>query len=187
MAEGSNGSGRQKEPRSACASNESGLFPGHSVQTAPPNFSRLMDDTLNGDNKRKSNQGEEDTEKRYKPVDSRDEMLQVMIAAVEQMRQTQQQTFAVMGELLQHMKSTSSTANTASPATDQLVATHEQQAIAEMMQAVTQAVSHNQMVILRTPQKDRNSVEDLVGEGYGMGVSKTIGKKLPQNGQLYNL
>ena len=98
-----------------------------------------MDDTLNGDNKRKSNQGEEDTEKRYKPVDSRDEMLQVMIAAVEQMRQTQQQTVAVMGELLQHMKSTSSTANTASPATDQLVATHEQQAIAEMIQAVTQA------------------------------------------------
>ena len=140
MAEGSNGrkeNDKADEPRAACAPEESFVGPGHPTWPAHlPQFNALMDASF--DNKRKPDHDDEDIDKRHKKVDSQNELLHTLIATVDQMRQTQQQTFTFMSEMLLRLQNPSSssvaTAIPANPASSP-------QTIAEVVKAVTEATT----------------------------------------------
>ena len=105
----SNGSGsakdqRENEPRPAIAPVMSGVASGHPLPAALlPNFTGLMNESL-ADNKRKSAQEGDDLDKRYRSADPQTALLQTLIATVEQMRQTQVQTFDLMTGMIQQLQ-----------------------------------------------------------------------------------
>jgi hypothetical protein len=95
---------RENEPRPAIAPVMSGVASGHPMPAALlPNFTGLMNESL-ADNKRKSAQEGDDLDKRYRSADPQTALLQTLIATVEQMRQTQVQTFDLMTGMIQQLQ-----------------------------------------------------------------------------------
>ena len=112
----------------------------------PPNFQSLMSDSLPSENseaKRKSAEQDEDKEKRHKHEQTQQQndfqmqLLQTLVATVEQMKQSQAQTMAVMGEMLSRMQP----ANNMGPPLPTASAATDTNAIVDAVKAVAEAAT----------------------------------------------
>ena len=132
---------RENEPRPAIAPVMSGVDSGHPMPAALlPNFTGLMNESL-GDNKRKSAQEGDDLDKRYRSADPQTALLQTLIATVEQMRQTQAQTFDFMTGMIQHLQQSGNNFGVPHPAAEPVSNAQGSSSIAEVVKAVAEATT----------------------------------------------